>query len=297
MDAHAQFRKGLTGIVGIWLTMAMMPLAELLPLTAWQLLIVRGAPGAAVFGVVILLQKGSIELPDLNLMLTAVAFMLACVGLFNAILAWGTNLSAVMLDMAVLVNFCFAVWHKKLVARASVVLFITAIIGSYLALRGWDVPNLNIAGQQAQQTVVTYMRSQSDEDIARLQQEALADPERSADFTNWQKAQKPGADTSYTSYLQSTLYDAVLYTNHEVAGKSDDTSVGIAFETNPDWMIQGVLSGAITNVDEFTSQMQALDNQIQQAQIQYNDLVSAEQNSIDGGDYAKQKAQLDPNLL
>jgi len=146
MDAHAQFRKGLTGIVGIWLTMAMMPLAELLPLTAWQLLIVRGAPGAAVFGVVILLQKGSIELPDLNLMLTAVAFMLACVGLFNAILAWGTNLSAVMLDMAVLVNFCFAVWHKKLVARASVVLFITAIIGSYLALRGWDVPNLNIAG-------------------------------------------------------------------------------------------------------------------------------------------------------
>ena len=146
MDAHAQFRKGLTGIVGIWLTMAMMPLAELLPLTAWQLLIVRGAPGAAVFGVVILLQKGTIELPDLNLILTAVAFMLACVGLFNAILAWGTNLSAVMLDMAVLVNFCFAVWHKKLVARASVVLFITAIIGSYLALRGWDVPNLNIAG-------------------------------------------------------------------------------------------------------------------------------------------------------
>ena len=146
MDAHAQFRKGLTGIVGIWLTMAMMPLAELLPLTAWQLLIVRGAPGAAVFGVVILLQKGSIELPDLNLILTAVALMLACVGLFNAILAWGTNLSAVMLDMAVLVNFCFAVWHKKLVARASVVLFITAIIGSYLALRGWDVPNLNIAG-------------------------------------------------------------------------------------------------------------------------------------------------------
>jgi len=146
MDAHAQFRKGLTGIVGIWLTMAMMPLAELLPLTAWQLLIVRGAPGAAVFGVVILLQKGTIELPDLNLILTAVAFMLACVGLFNAILAWGTNLSAVMLDMAVLVNFCFAVWHKKPVARASVVLFITAIIGSYLALRGWDVPNLNIAG-------------------------------------------------------------------------------------------------------------------------------------------------------
>src|SRR3989338_6214079 len=146
MDAHAQFRKGLTGIVGIWLTMAMMPLAELLPLTAWQLLIVRGAPGAAVFGVVILLQKGTIELPDLNMILTAVAFMLACVGLFNAILAWGTNLSAVMLDMAVLVNFCFAVWHKKLVARASVVLFITAIIGSYLALRGWDVPNLNIAG-------------------------------------------------------------------------------------------------------------------------------------------------------
>src|SRR3989338_293890 len=140
MDAHAQFRKGLTGIVGIWLTMAMMPLAELLPLTAWQLLIVRGAPGAAVFGVVILLQKGTIELPDLNLILTAVAFMLACVGLFNAILAWGTNLSAVMLDMAVLVNFCFAVWHKKPVARASVVLFITAIIGSYLALRGWDVP-------------------------------------------------------------------------------------------------------------------------------------------------------------
>src|SRR3989344_682009 len=136
MDAHAQFRKGLTGIVGIWLTMAMMPLAELLPLTAWQLLIVRGAPGAAVFGVVILLQKGTIELPDLNLILTAVAFMLA----------WGTNLSAVMLDMAVLVNFCFAVWHKKPVARASVVLFITAIIGSYLALRGWDVPHLNIAG-------------------------------------------------------------------------------------------------------------------------------------------------------
>lgn len=146
MDAYTGLHKGLVGIVGIWLTMAMMPLAELLPLTAWQLLIVRGAPGAAVFGAVILLQKGQIELPDLHLILTAAAFMLACVGLFNAILAWGTNLSAVLLDMAVLVNFFFAVWYKKPVGRASVILFVTAIIGSFLALRGWDAPNLNVAG-------------------------------------------------------------------------------------------------------------------------------------------------------
>ena len=75
-------RIGLVGIIGIWLTMAVMPLAELLPLNAYQLLVLRGLPGALLI-VFVFARKGSLQWPDANLMYATVTFLAACSGLFR----------------------------------------------------------------------------------------------------------------------------------------------------------------------------------------------------------------------
>ncbi len=128
--------------------MAMMPVAELLtPLTPYQWLILRGAPAALFFYFYGMIKKGEhVTLPDQHTVVTSLMFVLACIGLFNAIHAWGTNLSAVLLDMAVLVNFLFAISRKEKVSLLNVGCFALAIIGSFFALRVWDGAHLSYEG-------------------------------------------------------------------------------------------------------------------------------------------------------
>lgn len=138
---------GLLGIVGIWFTMSMMPIAQLLPLSAYQLLLLRGAPAALVIGgYAAFRKKDGLALPDRHTLIIAMLFVLACVGLFEGIKAWGANLSAVMLDMAVLVNFAFAVHRGERITPANSGAFLLAIAGSFLAFRGWNIAELSIAG-------------------------------------------------------------------------------------------------------------------------------------------------------
>ncbi len=138
---------GFYGIVGVWLTMAMIPIAELLPLNSYQLLVLRGAPAAIFFVCAGMFNKqGRVEFPDKDTLITALLFVLACIGLFNAIKAWGANLSAVFLDMAVLVNFVFAIIRNEKVRPVTHVCFAVAIVGSFFAMRGWDIAHLNIEG-------------------------------------------------------------------------------------------------------------------------------------------------------
>ncbi len=139
-------RIGLLGIFGIWLTMAMMPLAELMQLNANQLLVLRGLPAVVILGLAATIPRYRISMPDRNTILFAFFFVVACLGLFQGIKAWGASLSAVLLDMAVLVNFFFAAVRKEKIGVANLMLFGTAIAGSFLALRAWDAGNINVTG-------------------------------------------------------------------------------------------------------------------------------------------------------
>lgn len=140
-------RLGILGILGIWATMAMMPIAELLSASPYQLLALRGLPGVVVLGALAVIRKDlRIQWPDLMTSLTSVMFVVACVGLFSAIKEWGTNLSAVLLDMAVFVNFTLAIVRGERIGRPVMLAFACAIVGSALALRVWDTAHLDVAG-------------------------------------------------------------------------------------------------------------------------------------------------------
>jgi drug/metabolite transporter (DMT)-like permease len=52
----------------------------------------------------------------------------------------------VLLDMAVLVNFLFAVRRGEKISLVNTIVFCGAIVGSFFALRAWDTAHLNIAG-------------------------------------------------------------------------------------------------------------------------------------------------------
>ena len=139
-------RDGLLGIFGIWITMALMPLAELMPFNPYQLLVLRGLPAVILLGLAAAIPRYRISMPDRNTMLFALFFVVASLGLFQGIKAWGASLSAVLLDMAVLVNFLFAAVRREKIGIANIALFATAIVGSFLALRGWDCGNINVSG-------------------------------------------------------------------------------------------------------------------------------------------------------
>lgn len=131
------------------LTMAMMPIAENLNLSAFQLLVLRGGPAAIVFGLVGLTsrnKKHCIDWPDQNTWLLTIFFLIASLGLFQGVKVWGASLTAVLLDMAVLVNFIFALVRGEKVAKANYILFCAAITGSFFALRVWDVAHLSLSG-------------------------------------------------------------------------------------------------------------------------------------------------------
>jgi drug/metabolite transporter (DMT)-like permease len=127
-------KLGLIGILGIWATMALMPLAQLLPHSPYQLMVLRGLP--AVIVLAFLLRKGT-TLPDRHTLALSATFAVATLALFEAIKSWGANLSAVLLDMAVLVNFAFALSRGEKITQRMVFTFSLAIFGSFLALRAW----------------------------------------------------------------------------------------------------------------------------------------------------------------
>lgn len=135
---------GLIGIFGIWATMALVPLAQLLPHDPYQLMVLRGVPAAAVFFFLLLAKRKGFA-PDRYTLLLSACFALATLSLFEAIKAWGANLSAIMLDMAVLVNFAFALYRGEKLTRIMGVAFACAIVGSFIALRAWT-GEVNVPG-------------------------------------------------------------------------------------------------------------------------------------------------------
>lgn len=137
-------KLGLIGIFGIWATMALLPLAQLLPHNPYQLLVVRGLPAVVVFAIFLATKKAGFR-PDRYTLLLSAFFALASLSLFEAIKAWGANLSAVMLDMAVLVNFAIALKRGEKITRMTIAAFFLAIFGSFLALRAWT-GTVNVEG-------------------------------------------------------------------------------------------------------------------------------------------------------
>jgi len=137
---------GLFGIFGIWITMATMALSELLPLSGIQLTLLRGTSGLLIIGVFAFLKKGIISLPDRNTMRLTFFFGVATLALFQGIKIWGANLSAILLDLAVLVPIILSLRRKEKVDNVVIIAFATAILGSTFALRIWDVKDIIFSG-------------------------------------------------------------------------------------------------------------------------------------------------------
>jgi len=126
---------GLTGVLGIWLTMAMMPLAELLAIAPLQATLLRGLPGVIAIGFVALFKKNLITSPDRPTLAIAFFFSIATLCLFQGIMTWGSNYSALFLDMAVMVPIYLAWRRKQEIDTTTRLAFIMAIIGTMIALR------------------------------------------------------------------------------------------------------------------------------------------------------------------
>lgn len=131
-------QKGLLGIVGIWLTMALMPLAELLQLSPLMATLLRGVSGVIAIGIAACFGRIALAKPDRQTLILVACFVVATVCLFEAITAWGANRSALFLDLAVLVPVVFA-WHRQqVVGKALYKALALAIVGTVLALRAWQ---------------------------------------------------------------------------------------------------------------------------------------------------------------
>lgn len=137
---------GLLGIAGIWLTMAMVPLIELLGLTAIEATFLRGLSGVIVIGVASLCLRGLVTKPDKETVRIAVLFTLATVCLFQAVAAWGANFSALFLDMALFVPLYFLWRSGQRISVATTLAVTVALLGTVLALRIFDGGVLSLAG-------------------------------------------------------------------------------------------------------------------------------------------------------
>jgi len=126
---------GLFGVIGIWITMAMMPLAELLVLTPLQATLFRGASGVVIIGLIALFKSNLVTKPDRNTIRIVIYYVLATLCLFQAIVSWGTNFSALFLDLAVIVPIILAWRRKQSIDTKVYIAFVIAIIGTMLALR------------------------------------------------------------------------------------------------------------------------------------------------------------------
>lgn len=137
---------GLLGMLGIWLTMAMMPLVELLVLSASEATLLRGLSGFLIIGLYALFKKGIITLPDKNTLVIVGLFVLATLCLFKAIGAWGTNFSALFLDLAVIVPIIFVLLRGQIIDKTTYMAFVLAILGTMLALRIFSGSEFNLEG-------------------------------------------------------------------------------------------------------------------------------------------------------
>ena len=137
---------GLLGMLGIWLTMAMMPLVEFLVLSASEATFLRGLSGLLIIGLYALFKKGTITLPDKNTLVIVTLFVLATLCLFKAIGAWGTNFSALFLDLAVIVPIMFVLWRGQKIDTITYLAFVLAILGTMLALRIFSGGEFNYEG-------------------------------------------------------------------------------------------------------------------------------------------------------
>lgn len=137
---------GLFGIVGIWLTMAMVPLIEFLGLTATEATFLRGLSGVVAIGVASLWLRGLVTKPDRATVRIAVLFTLATVCLFQAVAAWGANFSALFLDMALFVPLYFLWRSGQRISIVTIAAIAMALFGTLLALRIFDGGVLSLAG-------------------------------------------------------------------------------------------------------------------------------------------------------
>jgi len=129
-------RLGFIGIIGIFFAMGTMPLAELLPFNPYQLLFLRGISGLIIF--FLILGRNGIPPPTKETMMLSGAFAIAALALFEAVKAWGANLSAVLLDMSVIIPFLFVALKGNQPVKKDFYCFILAVIGSCIALEIWD---------------------------------------------------------------------------------------------------------------------------------------------------------------
>jgi len=126
---------GLLGIAGIWLTMAMMPIAELLALSPTQATFLRGLSGVVSLGSIALFRSRFITMPDWYTLRIVAFFVIATMCVFQAIVSWGANYMALFLDLAVLVPLWFAWRSEQTLKWGTWAAFFVAIVGTVLTLR------------------------------------------------------------------------------------------------------------------------------------------------------------------
>lgn len=137
---------GLVGILGIWLTMAMMPLIELLGLSATEATFLRGVSGVILIGAVGIFVRGLVVLPDRQTVRIVVLFVLATICLFQAVTAWGANFSALFLDMALFVPLYFMWRRGQVISSITVLATAGALFGTMLALRVFTDDDFSLVG-------------------------------------------------------------------------------------------------------------------------------------------------------
>lgn len=137
---------GLLGMLGIWLTMSMMPLAELLALSASEATFLRGLSGFLIIGLYALFRREIVIFPDRNTTVIVVLFVSATLCLFKAINAWGTNYSALFLDLAVIVPIIFVLLRGQIIDKTTYMAFVLAILGTMLTLRIFSGSEFNLEG-------------------------------------------------------------------------------------------------------------------------------------------------------
>lgn len=137
---------GLIGIVLVWLTMAMVPLAEILELSAFEATFLRGISGVIIIGSCALIRPGLVTRPDTGTLSIVVYFVLATLCLFQALSVWGANFSALFLDLAVIVPLFFA-WKRGVrLTQSTVLALLCALAGTMIALRVFAEGSFSVEG-------------------------------------------------------------------------------------------------------------------------------------------------------
>ncbi|MEN9552392.1 MAG: hypothetical protein RI935_769 [Candidatus Parcubacteria bacterium] len=139
---------GALGMLGIYLTMATIPLAEKLGLIATESMFLRGASGvlAGVLIVAFLAFKKVRVVPSKELIFISVFFSLATFFLFKGAVAWGSNATVLFLDLAVLVPIVFSIRSGQRFGVSFYVMLLIAFFGTALALNVFETMTWNFDG-------------------------------------------------------------------------------------------------------------------------------------------------------